>query len=366
MDKPEHIWFLMARNLGGEATAEEQQELMQVLQQHPQWMQQYDMMKTLWKPASARLENAGDEGKIRQILQLAAAETEKTPVVTMPVRGNRRRKWYVAASLIAVVGIAAWAISLSLGYNLTSHNAQQEIVAQKGSKTRTLLPDGSTVWLNAGSKISYSSDFSGPVRHVTLQGEAFFDVVKQPDRPFIVHAADIDIKVLGTAFNVKSYDEDRTVETTLIRGLVSITRTNANSTAQQPILLHPNQKIVLQKTPLPAEESSSPDDAQAGPGKNFAERVTQIDSNRRENELLETAWVYNRLEFRGDRFPDLARKLERWYNINIHFEDDAVRGLSFNGSLESETVDQAFAALKAAVPFRYTIKGTDIYVRSME
>jgi ferric-dicitrate binding protein FerR (iron transport regulator) len=270
----------------------------------------------------------------------------------------------VAASLIAIVGIAAWAISLSLGYNLPSHNGQQEIVAQKGSKTRTLLPDGSTVWLNAGSKISYSSDFSGPVRHVTLQGEAFFDVVKQPDRPFIVHAADIDIKVLGTAFNVKSYDEDRTVETTLIRGLVSITRTNA--TVQQPILLHPNQKIVLQKTPLPAEESSSPNEVQAGPGKNFTEHVTQIDSNRRENELLETAWVYNRLEFRGDRFPDLARKLERWYNINIHFEDDAVRGLSFNGSLESETVDQAFAALKAAVPFLYEIKGNEIYVRAFK
>jgi len=163
---------------------------------------------------------------------------------------------------------------------------------------------------------------------------------------------------------VKSYDEDRTVETTLIRGLVSITRNNAAS--QEPILLHPNQKIVLQKTDQPAEESSLPNDALAGPGKNFTEHVTQIDSNRRENELLETAWVYNRLEFRGDRFPDLARKLERWYNINIHFEDDAVRGLSFNGSLESETVDQAFAALKAAVPFRYTIKGTDIYVRSLE
>ena len=79
MDKPEHIWFLMARNLGGEASAEEQQELMQLLQQHPQWMQQYDMMKTLWKPAG-KPENTDDEGKIRHILQLAAAETEEAPV----------------------------------------------------------------------------------------------------------------------------------------------------------------------------------------------------------------------------------------------------------------------------------------------
>ena len=363
MDKPEHIWFLMARNLGGEATAEEQQELMQLLQQHPQWMQQYDMMKTLWKPAG-KPENTDDEGKIRHILQLAAAETEEAPVVTLPARINRRRKWYVAASIIAIAGIATWIISQSPGYDLPSHNGQQEIVAQKGSKTRTLLPDGSTVWLNAGSKISYPADFSGPVRHVTLQGEAFFDVVKQPGRSFIVHAANIDIKVLGTAFNVKSYDEDRTVETTLIRGLVSITRTNA--TAQEPILLHPNQKIVLQKTDQPAGESSAPNDAQRGTVKNFTEHVTQIDSNRRENELLETAWVYNRLEFRGDRFPDLARKLERWYNITIHFEDDAVRGLSFNGSLESETVEQAFAALKAAVPFLYEIKGNEIYVRTFK
>lgn len=339
---------------------------MQWLQQHPQWMQQYDMMKTLWQPAPRRPELAEDENKVRQILQLAAAESEEAPVVTMQGHPRRRRKYFVAAIAIAITGLAAWAISQWLGNGLHKGFSQQEVVAQKGSKIRTLLPDGSTVWLNAGSKISYPANFDGPIREVSLKGEAFFDVVKNPDRPFIVHTADIDIRVLGTAFNVKSYEEDKTVETTLIRGLVQITRSNA-AAAQDPIYLHPNQKIVLQKNnPVPQANSQAEGAATQTQAKNISEHITNLDSTRRQEELVETAWVYNRLEFRGDSFEELARKLERWYNIEIHFEDEAAKDLEFNGSLESETVEQAFQALKAAVPFSYTIKGNEIYISNLE
>jgi ferric-dicitrate binding protein FerR (iron transport regulator) len=207
MDTPEYVWFLMARNLGGEATTEEQEELMKLLQQNPQWMQHYDMMRSMWKPAAPKQESSDDPARIRHILQLAAAESGEAAVV--PLKKKRRRFIYIGAAAAAVIAIA-FIIFADKG-NAPARSAQQEIVAQKGSKTRTLLPDGSTVWLNAGSKIIYPSSFNASVREVTLQGEAFFDVVKQPGRPFIVHAADINIKVLGTAFNVKSYDEDKTI-----------------------------------------------------------------------------------------------------------------------------------------------------------
>ena len=81
---------------------------------------------------------------------------------------------------------------------------------------------------------------------------------------------------------------------------------------------------------------------------------------------METAWIYNRLEFRGDRFDELAKKLERWYNITLHFEDEQVRNLVFNGSLENETVQQAFQALTVAVPFQFEVKGNDIYISSLK
>ena len=118
-----------------------------------------------------------------------------------------------------------------------------EVLAQKGSRTRTILPDGSTVWLNAGSKISYKPGLSGTTREVILEGEAYFDIVKRAGRAFIVHTKEIDISVLGTAFNVKSYPNDKTIETTLIRGLVSITRNSGKP--EKPVYLRPHQKFIL-------------------------------------------------------------------------------------------------------------------------
>jgi len=168
--------------------------------------------------------------------------------------------------------------------------------------------------------------------------------------------------VLGTAFNVKSYPEEKTIETTLIRGLVQITRKGDNKGA--PVYLHPNEKIVL---PTSSTEGSVDKKPVATPATQPAtQQIIRIDSTIQENEHIETAWVYNRLEFRGDNFEQLALKLERWYNIRIYFEDDSVRQLVFNGSLQNETVEQAFTALKVAVPFNVSINNNEVFIKSIK
>jgi transmembrane sensor len=210
------------------------------------------------------------------------------------------------------------------------------------------------------------ASFNGPVREVTLEGEAFFDVVHvtsattQQRKPFIVHAGSIDIKVLGTAFNVKSYPEEKTIETTLIRGLVQITRKGEKSGG--PVYLHPNEKIVLPANSADAGIAKNPASTASSP--TATEQIIRIDSTVKENEHIETAWVYNRLEFRGDNFEQLALKLERWYNIKVYFEDDTSRHLVFNGSLQNETVEQAFMALKEAVPFQVSINNNEVFIKS--
>jgi len=369
MESPEKIWFLMSRNLSGEADPGEEQDLMQQLQQRPDLMQQYEMMKRMWN-AWAGWQQSGppETARIHRILQLSAAEdavrsNDTIEPTTRPAPVIRWQGWKIVSRRVAIAaGLFIGLLALAYWYTGRRHgNSPNEIIAERGSKTRTILPDGSTVWLNAGSRIRYEPGFSGPLREVTLQGEAFFDVVKQPGRPFIVHAGDLHIKVLGTAFNVKSYDDDTTVETTLIRGLVQIT--GSGGTGQEPIYLHPHQKIVL-----PRNNSKAPVIADAPAHKAIAAlppHVIPIDSSMKEDERVETSWVFNRLEFRGDTFTDLARKLERWYNINIHFEDEAAQALTFNGSLENETVEQAFLALEAAVPFRFTIKNNEVYISSI-
>ena len=361
---------MMSRNLSGEAGPGEEQELMMHLQERPDLMQQYELMKRIWDAyAGWQQPTPPEAARIYRILQLSAAEDaiRNDDTNHAPISPARMIRWRGRKDVYRRVAIAAGLfiglLALAWWYTGSRRDSASEIIAERGSKTRTILPDGSTVWLNAGSRIHYEPGFSGPLREVTLQGEAYFDVVKQPARPFIVHAGGINIKVLGTSFNVKSYDDDKTVETTLIRGLVQITRPSTSSGQVPPIYLHPHQKIVL---PRRNSEEPAPAATAHMPAARRQPSIIPIDSSMKEDERVETSWVYNRLEFRGDSFGELARKLERWYNIDIHFEDEAARSLTFNGSLENETVEQAFLAQEAAVPFRFTINNNVVYIKSVE
>jgi len=359
---PNDIWFLMARSLSGEATEEEGQQLKECMQLDPSLQKGFEYIKKSWShqriPDSiSPSEEIAESKKISRILQLARVEEavkSDTPHFKFHIRPKLLMKY--AAFLLICASI----------YIMRSHIKSEEIkperlVTKNGSRSRTILPDGSTVWLNAGSKIFYDKDFSKATREIRLEGEAFFDVIKEPGRPFIVHTGGIDIKVLGTAFNVKSYPEDKSVETTLLRGLVQVTK--AGQSKSEPILLHPHQKLIVDKIlvdQLPSQLEGK--NNSKIPAKDFM--VLPLDEQQNENERPEIAWIYNRLEFRGLNFEELAKKLERWYNVSIVFEDETVKKLNFNGSFENETAEQAFEALQAANKFTYKINGHEILVKS--
>ena len=368
-NQPSHnsLWFLMARSLSGECTAFEEEQLKQILSQDYSLQQQYDLMKRMWHISEKQQDDntvKEEQQNICRILQLAKTEKISREDVSIIQIKNRKKYFYaitgVAAALVLI--ITAWLFSGKKLNEVVLTNAKtQSLIAENGSRTRTILPDGSTIWLNAGSYVTFNKDFSGKTREVTLNGEAYFDVVKQPERPFIVHVSGYDVKVLGTAFNVKSYATDKTVETTLIRGLVQVLK--QGDTKRKPIFLHPNEKLIVDK--LAAEKPANlPHDNTVAANILNDYKITQLASPIHEDERIETAWVYNRLEFRGDNFSDLAGKLERWYNVKIIFDDKLVERLNFTGSFETETVAQAFAALKAAQLFNYRIEGKEIHVRS--
>lgn len=365
--KNNRLWFLMSRSLSGESSPEETLELQQLLQQDSSLSQQFELLNRMWHAGEKNhSENIDEEERrhISRILQLAKIETANTENNLRIQPRHNRHLLYAISVAAAVVLIAISVISFyeKGNANISTTNNTQTLVADKGTKTRTILPDGSTVWVNAGSHISYSKDFSGKTREVTLDGEAYFDVVKQPQRPFIVHVSGYDIRVLGTAFNVKSYPEDKTVETTLLRGLVQVTKQGTQQ--QKPIMLHPNEKLILNKVAANTTEKL-PVNAEDIPQKKIAFTIKRLDSSVLESERIETAWVYNRLEFRGDSFEEIAGKLDRWYNVEIYFDDDDVKQLHFTGSFENETVQQALEALKTASVFGYTINGNEIHIKSI-
>lgn len=350
------IWLYMSRSLSNEATTAEIEELMQLLSEDAALQQQYDLMKRLWN-ANSYTDDSTDEKGISRIISRAAEETVKEMQPKIGTAGRIKKIFYISTAAVLLVSVTFWFLLGQVkGNSVVVNYKPDDVLTQKGTRTKTLLPDGSSVWLNAGSKISYVNDFSGKTREITLEGEAFFDIAKQPNRPFIVHVSGYDIKVLGTAFNVKSYPEDKTVETTLLRGLVQLTKEGDGK--QPPIYIHPNQKIIVEKP----EISKNVQDVSLPRQVAIKEyEIINIDSAEADK-VPETAWVYNRLDFKGESFDELARKMERWYNISIVFEDEKAKQLKFTGSFQDETIEQAFEALDAAKPFDYSVQGNKVYV----
>lgn len=374
MELTDRTWHLMARILNKEASPAEQEEWAGLLQADPSLQQQFDLLYHIWiqkdKPVADE-ENA--KQVIRKIIDKAgnASPEEQYPDPAFSRRRRRRLRMPIAIATLAVLLTGAWVIwgkdKPASGNSTVAGSSTalpEALIVKNGSRSRFVLPDGTTAWLNAGSKLYYENDFTGATREVRLEGEAFFDVVKHPERPFIVHTSAIDIRVVGTAFNVKSYPEDKNVETTLYRGRVDVFRP-AHS-AQPPIVLQPNQKLILSKEAATDTEELSKQQTSVPQAVTANYRITTIDSTKKENERFETAWLYSRLECRGDSFEQLARKLERWYNVSILLTDEKVKHLSVNVVFENETIEQAFAALGEAFPIRYKITNNEISVGSSQ
>jgi ferric-dicitrate binding protein FerR (iron transport regulator) len=367
LETPSPIWYLIARALNGEASQPELEELNHQLKQDEQLQQQFDLLVRVWAEKHNVIKdddniNAGIT--ISRIISRAA--NEKTDEVGVARRKRRWRKRSIAgisSAVLAVIAFAGWKL-MQKENSQPAAPEKEAIVTHKGSRSQTRLADGTTVWLNAGSTLSYENDFNGSTREVKLEGEAFFDVTKQPGRPFIVHTSGIDIKVLGTTFNVKSYPEDKNVETTLYKGVVQVFRPEDASSG--PIQLKPNQKLSVPKKAAKETFELSEDKTLTAKKTPAGFTITPIDSTKKESERIETAWVYNRLEFEGESFENVAKKLERWFNISIIFTDDRVKKLEVVGKFDDETVNEAFEALKFGFHLNYKIEKNEVYVGSSD
>lgn len=358
----------MSRKLSGEASATELQELHNLLQSNPGDQYFSDILLTYWNHRAdqdAPVDNSADQ-HFAHILEMAGeVDPMETKTESFPprIRFIKFKKLAVAASIALILATAAWILMPARSKTLAaSENKMSEVIAGKGIRSKLVLPDGTQVWLNSDSKLIYNEAFDAEQREVTLEGEAYFDVVKNPKRPFIVHTSVIDIRVLGTAFNVKSYPLEKTIETTLIHGMVEVI--NKNRPESSKIILRPKEKLVFNKVEdvIQTNSKATADIKPATLDHNppiSAIAITALPKDREENSLVETSWVYNRLIFEGDSFSDLAVKMERWFNVKIKIDNEEVANYRLSGSFEDENILQALEALKYIAKFNYQIKNNN-------
>lgn len=366
----EKFWVLFSKNLSGEATADEQAELTQLIEKHPEWKDALQNAENIWNAKSKPvLENlSAEDAYILHLHRMSDMNIELEVDRTADIHSLEKKKslsgrWYWAAASLFLIIISSLYFSGVFSYGKKEEVAlaeKNEVSTRLGSKSTVKLPDGSVVMLNAGSRLTYNKDFGKEKREVTLSGEGYFDVVKMTDKPFIINTEAINIKVLGTAFNVKAYPEDKQTVTSLIRGSVEITIRNR---PKDKIILSPNEKLVVDNDAVLAEETEK--ERKISKPSRTAKTMVSIDKIQllpADNSVAEIQWTKNKLVFRGEPLADILVEMERWYGTKIELKNSLISAKAINVTFERETIYEALDALKESIKFNYEIANNRIII----
>jgi ferric-dicitrate binding protein FerR (iron transport regulator) len=350
MGNIDRVWILLAKKKAGEASAAELLELDRLMEQQESGHAS-EVIDKIWEAPLTANPDLRPEARVWEKLErhISQPGTYRFLHWTMG-------RWVAAASLITVVVSAA---ILFGGHKKT--NGPEPITAngpnlystQPGSKSKLELPDGTQVWLNGNSKLTVAGGRAGAgSREVYLSGEAFFDVARNEKVPFRIHTGTIDITVLGTAFNVKAYPDDKNVETALVRGLIEIT---THLDPDRKIILKPNEKIIIPAyTAAAGMRGLSP----------VASSVYAISAlhESKSGVLADTVWMQRKLEFDNEPFSELAPKMEVWFDIRIRFGNETIKNKRFSGVIEKETLEETLKDMQLSAPFTYSIGGNELLI----
>jgi ferric-dicitrate binding protein FerR (iron transport regulator) len=235
-----------------------------------------------------------------------------------------------------------------------------------GSKATITLPDSSKVVLNAGSKLSCKEGFGKSHRILNLIGEGYFKVAKNKNLPFVVHAGNLDVKALGTEFNVKAYPEDAKIEAILIHGSIQVSKTAEQK--GKPLVLLPKQSLVYNKTLDRFELNISPDkDNHLKENSTSDQSISNlVISNTNIDPIIYTSWKEPSWKIYKLTLSELAVELERKYDVNIQFGNDALKKITFTGTLPDISLEQVLAAIRLISPIEYKITGKQVKLTENE
>lgn len=364
------LWHLVARKLSGEASLEELRELEQLLRDEPELAYKIDVYTQYFENPSTEKERSIESKRSSWELTKAKLANEFPGVFTStndtyPATISSRKpflKWLAAAGILLILatgGFIWFNRQVPGGQDQASNELTwKEMNTMPGTRSKTILPDGTIVWLNSDSKVTYNADFGKHKREITLTGEAFFDVAHNAEVPMLVKAKNVNIWVKGTAFNVKNYPESEQVVTSLIRGSVELT---TDADPDRKILLKPNEKITIEVKPE-GKEPGVAHDKTVRPPKSFYQ-IEKLKESTMANVIPEISWVQNKLVFDNEPFAEIERKMEKWYNVEIIVRNKSLETKSFSGTFEKENISQALEALQLIRHFEFEVKGSKVYIK---
>ena len=259
---------------------------------------------------------------------------EKKTISKMKTRRLFLQYMKYAAAVVLGIGVSLSTLYLTNQENLSTVG-NYKLVTSKGEKSYLQLPDGTRVWLNSCTTLEYAENYGHSNRSIYLDGEAYFEVAKNKDLPFVVKANGIDVKAIGTAFNVSAYMEDSQLTTTLFNGKVAVQPT----LTKQEVLLEPNQVAVYDKS------------------RNKIEVVPY-------DKKLFAQWRGGFLSFKMMYLQDITKLLERNYNVVFRYENQGIKKLRFSGSFRNnEDLSEILNVIKTNTGIRYQILKDTIVIK---
>ena len=322
------IWELIGRKLAGEAKTNELTAIDQWLKESEENALLYEQLKEQWLAYRENPPPSSSKEVFHRLIY-RITEEENQSARKLPFF-NLVQSWSRIAATVTVIailsGLAYFIVNNKI---LTSGTGIVEQVNPKGVQTKIQLSDGSVVWLNADSKLVYPKTFEGNTREIHLTGEAFFEVARLPEKPFIIHLPQgPQVKVLGTSFNVKAFQEDDVVETSVITGKVAFIQTveQKNTT----VLIDPNHKATYSKSTGQIVKK-------------------QVDSHE------DMAWTQGKLVFRATPLEEIARTLERTYGITVDFSHEDLKNCRLTATFQEKNIDDVARLLAIAQEIDYVL-----------
>jgi len=346
----EEIKRLLVKYITREADESEIDQVRDWVNAHPENEQYFAQLYETWqsmlylKPAVINEEKAFDKFSALLVPQ----ETKYRWLI----------KWSKVAAVIMLFGVLSIVLIKHYSQNVQSI---RQVSANNGGIKKIILTDGTLVWLNAGSKLNYSTDFGKKNRTVYLEGEAFFEIAPgKKTIPFIVNTKNYTIRDIGTKFNLKAYPNDPFFETTVLKGEVAVEgNVDNNAREMSRIYVKPRQVLRIYYHSQKEKYTYKSDDIQEL--KNLNEiQVLQVDSAKMNKY---DGWKEDLLVFDGNTLDEISKVLERRYAVKIVMDDPVLQNIRYSGSFKNiATIDKVFNLIKGNTAIQYSIAGNTVTI----